>query len=116
MAIDLSSCPGCGACHDGVYGRHNIPSSASVKVVAGPRDALEPRRPLFFVGTEADLEGDRSPEAYHQPVPACTVRERAVRGSSARWPRDDAQLEGLNEMTSNRCVGTHAVLLEQLSI
>ena len=121
MAIDLTSCIGCGAC-DRLPHRNNVP-------VVGKDEVLRHRdmpdaRPLLrvrlgqrarcggglgVVSTYEPEEPGANPQAVHMPMmcsTATTHRERCVRWQPAS--------NDVNQMTYNRCIGT--LLREQLPI
>ena len=99
MAIDLGACTGCSACVVACQAENNIPVVGKDQVRLRPRDALAAHRSL------RDGDDRKNPTGRHPADAVPALRERAVR---VRLPgrRDDAQPEGLNEMTYNRCVGT----------
>jgi len=61
MAIDLSKCSACNACVIACQSENNIPVVGRDNVRIGPRDALDPARPLLRRPIE-------DPETVTQPV------------------------------------------------
>jgi Fe-S-cluster-containing dehydrogenase component/anaerobic selenocysteine-containing dehydrogenase len=104
MAIDLSTCIGCGACVIACQAENNIPVVGKAEVARG-REMHWMRVDRYFRKATEGRSGETTHRIVHQPV-TCVHCENAPCEQVCPVAATVHDEEGLNVQVYNRCVGT----------
>ena len=98
MAVDLSSCIGCGNCAISCQAENNV------QVIG--KEQVRNRRIMHWIRIDRYFSNDaENPDVYHQPV-MCQHCDNAPCENVCPVSATPHSDEGLNQMAYNRCVGT----------
>ncbi len=98
MAVDLSSCIGCGNCSVSCQAENNV------QVIG--KEQVRNRRIMHWIRIDRYFSNDaENPDVYHQPV-MCQHCDNAPCENVCPVSATPHSDEGLNQMAYNRCVGT----------
>lgn len=98
MAVDLSSCVGCGNCSISCQAENNV------QVIG--KEQVRNRRIMHWIRIDRYFSNDaENPAVYHQPV-MCQHCDNAPCENVCPVSATPHSEEGLNQMAYNRCVGT----------